>query len=70
MIGEYFERSLKQNEANLNFLLNDGTQEKLLAQLFMDQEFAQDFLIDLQNYRTKAMKFGDFKNKYVTLISK
>ena len=70
VIGEYFERSNKQNEANLNYLLNEGTQEKLLAQLFMDQEFAQDFLNDLQNYRTKAMKFNDFKTKYVTLINK
>lgn len=70
VIGEYFERSDKQNQANLNYLLNEGTQEKLLAQLFMDQEFAQDFLNDLQNYRTKVMKFNDFKTKYVTLINK
>lgn len=70
LIVDYFKQYIRQTENYLNFLLADGNQDKLLANVFMDQEFATDFIQDLKSFRSKSMPFSNFKQKYLTLIMK
>lgn len=70
LIGDYFKQYIRQTENYLNFLLSDGNQDKLLANVFMDQEFATDFIQDLKSFRSKSLSFNNFKQKYMSLIMK
>lgn len=70
LIYDYFKQYLKQTENFLNILLSEQNDEKLLANVFMDQEFAQNLINDINNFRSKTLKFNDFKAKYVAIIAK
>lgn len=70
LISQYFSKFIQQTENILNFLLSEGNQDKLLANVFMDQEFATDFINDLNAFRSKKMPFGQFKTKYFGAIMK
>ena len=70
LIADYFKQYIKQTERFLNVLLSEGNQEKLLANVFMDQEFADNLLRDLKSFHAKTLKFADFKAKYIAIIAK